>query len=469
MTCRRASLFLVFALCAVGGSRVSAQESQFDADIRGESERFDQSCEKFKLVGCATLLFTDHPLHIAVGSLAPENGFGSGIAFTSHYTPSENWRLFFNADAVASMNQSWRTGAYMTAVHTKRHGFVAVPGGSTAKKKATSSFLTEDPVLHIYAQASSLNQITYYGLGEGTSRQPFGFGMTEVIGGGNVVLPICKLLHVSLLGEVNGRAYSLRSYSSSTVSALGSSELFIPPAAPGFLRSPSYAQFGGGVHAAPVIANGFLNLDYTAKYQGWLSTIGGYSFQRFSADLDHEFPLYHHMASEAPRGFNPPDSCATDPDHQTCPPVALSRNLEGSFGFRFWWTSSYTSSGNTVPFFVDPTLGGSDINGTALLPSYADYRFRGPDLMLLRGSFEHSLGKLPVGFKFFVDEGRVGLHPGDLGFSHLAHSYAAGLTLHAGGLPVVDLLFAWGGKEGTHTLANVSSSLLGGTLRPSLY
>ena len=35
--------------------------------------------------------------------------------------------------------------------------------------------------------------------------------------------------------------------------------------------------------------------------------------------------------------------------------------------------------------------------------------------------------------------------------------------------PVVDLLFAWGGKEGTHTLANVSASLLGGTSRPSLY
>jgi hypothetical protein len=243
----------------------------------------------------------------------------------------------------------------------------------------------------------------------------------------------------------------------------------VPPVAPGFLKSPSYAQFGGGVRLAPVIADGLLNLDYVAQYQDWLSMTGGYSFQRFSANLDHEFPLYHHMASTAPHTFNPPDSCGIDPNSQKCPPVALSRNLEGSIGFRFLWTSSYTSNGNVVPFFVDPTLGGSDINGTTLLPSYADYRFRGPDLMLLRGSFEHSLGKLPAGFKFLVDEGRVGLHSGDLGFSHLAHSYAAGLTLHAGGLPVVDLLFAWGGKEGTHTIANVSSSLLGGTARPPLY
>lgn len=456
-------------LLALSGSCVWAQETQWGADLRGERERFDQSCVKFSIVGCATLLFTDQPLHIAVGSLAPDNGFGSGIAWVSHYTPNENWRLFFNADAVATLNQSWRAGAYMTAVRTKRRGFVAVPGGPNTKKSSTSGFLKEDPVLHVYTQATSLNHIDYYGLGEGTPRIPFGFGMTEVMGGANVVLPLFQPLHLSLMGEANGRAFSLRSYASSTVYGLDASAPYVPPGAPGFIRSPSYAQFGAGVRIAPAVADGFLNLDYTAKFQDWLSTIGGYSFERFSTDLDHEFPLYHHMASTAPREFNPPDSCATDPTTQKCPPVTLSRNLEGSIGFRFLWTSSYTSGESVVPFFLDPTLGGSDIDGTTLLPSYADYRFRGPDLMLLRGSFEHSLGKLPVGFKFFVDEGRVALQPGDLGFSHLAHSYAAGLTLHAGGLPVVDLLFAWGGKEGTHTVANVSNSLLGGTSRPSLY
>jgi hypothetical protein len=34
---------------------------------------------------------------------------------------------------------------------------------------------------------------------------------------------------------------------------------------------------------------------------------------------------------------------------------------------------------------------------------------------------------------------------------------------------VDDLLFAWGGHEGTHTVANISTSLLGGTSRPSLF
>ena len=58
-----------------------AQESQTHADFRGEATRFKQSCEGFtvkKIPGCANLLFTDHPLHIAVGSIAPQNGFGAG-------------------------------------------------------------------------------------------------------------------------------------------------------------------------------------------------------------------------------------------------------------------------------------------------------------------------------------------------------------------------------------------------------
>ena len=35
--------------------------------------------------------------------------------------------------------------------------------------------------------------------------------------------------------------------------------------------------------------------------------------------------------------------------------------------------------------------------------------------------------------------------------------------------PNADLLFSWGGGEGTHTIANLNTSLLGGSSRPSLY
>jgi hypothetical protein len=67
-----------------------------------------------------------------------------------------------------------------------------------------------------------------------------------------------------------------------------------------------------------------------------------------------------------------------------------------------------------------------------------------------------------------ADEGRVALTRGDLGFSHLKHSFAAGLTLRAGAFPMVQIMFAWGGPEGQHNIFNMNNSLLGGSMRPLL-
>jgi hypothetical protein len=87
---------------------------------------------------------------------------------------------------------------------------------------------------------------------------------------------------------------------------------------------------------------------------------------------------------------------------------------------------------------------------------------------LLQENFEHSIWG-PFGLKFMTDQGRVSVRRSDLGFDHLKHSFAAGLTLRAGGFPMVSLMFAWGGPEGHHNIFNMNTSLLGGSSRPSLY
>jgi hypothetical protein len=129
---------------------------------------------------------------------------------------------------------------------------------------------------------------------------------------------------------------------------------------------------------------------------------------------------------------------------------------------------SFVHGNNTVPFYFQPTLGGSDINGNPSLGSYQDYRFRAPNSILVRASFEHSIYG-PFGLTAMIDEGKVALHRGDLDFTHLLHTYSAGLTLRAGGFPMIYLLFSFGGHEGMHTSATMNTSLLGGSARPSLY
>jgi len=61
-----------------------AQETNLQADFRREGKHVGEACGSFGLkliTGCAYELFTDHPLHIAAGSMPSQNGFGLGGAF----------------------------------------------------------------------------------------------------------------------------------------------------------------------------------------------------------------------------------------------------------------------------------------------------------------------------------------------------------------------------------------------------
>jgi hypothetical protein len=65
--------------------------------------------------------------------------------------------------------------------------------------------------------------------------------------------------------------------------------------------------------------------------------------------------------------------------------------------------------------------------------------------------------------------GKVTQARSDIDFSHLRHSYSAGLTVRAGNLPQLYLLFAWGGNEGSHVIGYINPAVFGGSPRPSLY
>ncbi len=129
---------LCLAAVLLAAKAALAQETQLGADFRKEGEAIKKDCSSFSfgaLASCGEDLFTDHPLHIAVGSLAPQNGFGVGPAFVAHWTPNETWRLNWNVDAVATSNLSWRAGAYMTAVWDRHPGIVVNPGGTPGKNR----------------------------------------------------------------------------------------------------------------------------------------------------------------------------------------------------------------------------------------------------------------------------------------------------------------------------------------------
>src|SRR5208282_5256548 len=163
----RAALFLLFT--ALSSFALSAQQptasSNTGPDNPSELYKLQHSCFDLKgLIDCGQELFTGQPVHIAVGSIAPQNGFGVGLAYVGHKT-TENWRITWDSDAVASSNASWRAGVYLKFVDTHESAPVVEFGTKGRKMKQNLTAIPERPVINVYAQAISLNKLTYFGLG----------------------------------------------------------------------------------------------------------------------------------------------------------------------------------------------------------------------------------------------------------------------------------------------------------------
>jgi hypothetical protein len=445
-------------------------EGAFQAELRREGERLREKCSELNLkqaASCAVALATDHPLHVSLGTLAPQNGVGFGPALVMHHTPNENWRLNWSADFAGALSGAWRTGAYFKAVRTAVQAPVLVGAGTSSSDVSIHPY----PVFDGYAQTISLPKLAYYGIGPDTPRSGKSFyGMRETIIGGSVIYPIAggdvlQRLNLSVLGEINNRLVDIRdSHQSGTPSI---EELYSEGTAPGLTKQPGVAQFGEGLRIKPSLANGRVRLNYLTKFQQFVASDSQYSFRRWTLDLGHEIPVYRNPSRPGPRETNNPNDCSVNPAASECP--AISRNRTGTVNLRLLIARSNVSDTAVVPFYFQPTVGGSDINGNRMLPSYDDYRFRGPHLLLLQESFEHSIGDWPVGVWIASDQGRVSLQDDNGDAGTFRKTFAAGLTLRAGGFPVVLFSWATGGSEGHHVAITISTSVLGGSSRPLLF
>ena len=122
------------------------------------------------------------------------------------------------------------------------------------------------------------------------------------------------------------------------------------------------------------------------------------------------------------------------------------------------------SGNNAVPFYLQPTLGGGDINNENWLTSYRNYRFRAPNTVAYGVRYERRLID-PFGFFVFGQWGKVAQDVGDLDFDHLKYSVGGGLTFRLGGKALIEFSFAWGGDEGsqTYTTGNTNNAIGFGT------
>jgi hypothetical protein len=312
-----------------------------------------------------------------------------------------------------------------------------------------SSGTTETLTLNLYAFHSSLQNLSYYGIGPASSLSNRAlYRLAETIVGVQAVQPLKYGFH--LLGEMNGRWPEINGRHGDSHPSI--EQLFTEANTPGLIRQPGFFQPGIGLE----YTNNFgarLALDYLAKLQAYAAVSDShYSFRRLTLDFNHSiYPMKSFSGKKLPAQA----PVAGEP--------ATTTERIATITLRALLVESVASGGSVVPFYFQPTLGGTDLDKEHILSSYADYRFRAPNMELYRAQYEQPLPKISfLGVVLRADAGKVAQRRGDLDFSHFRHSWGAGVTLRAGNLPYVMLMYAWGGGD-SRAVTDINLSAISAT------
>jgi len=129
-------------------------------------------------------------------------------------------------------------------------------------------------------------------------------------------------------------------------------------------------------------------------------------------------------------------------------PVAGPRWVIAAHG---WGVFSDTPAGNSVPFYMLPSLGGNDT-----LRGYDDYRFHDRNLLVVNAESRWALLR-NVDAAVFFDAGNVAARAGDLNLAKT--SYGAGVRVHARQTTIGRLDFGRSRHEGWHVFLKLDDPL----------
>ena len=132
------------------------------------------------------------------------------------------------------------------------------------------------------------------------------------------------------------------------------------------------------------------------------------------------------------------------------------RRLDSILTTRFKISLSDKSASHAIPFYLQETIGGSDIDNEATLRAFKDYRFRAPNAFLVQEEFDRRIVG-PVGLLVFYDAGKVGLTHSDINFSNMHQGFGGGLAFFMAGKVVFRAYVGLGGGEGAHPYFGVAN------------
>jgi hypothetical protein len=334
----------------------------------------------------AVFLLGREGLYPKLGSLTT----GSGFAFGAGYRNRPIFRYYGMLDvwAAGSLRKYWGLEA--------RADFPDLAGGHA--------------FLQAYASRRAYPREDYFGVGPASRRADHvSFALrTTSFGASGGVRPV-KILSLGAGIDViqptvsRGREPNIPSIE----------DAFTDATAPGLARQPDYIR-----------TSARLEVDYRQPRN---ARRGGWYRLEFSHYDDRDFDAY---------AFN-----------------RAVLDLRQYFGFlaerrviaarAFVWTSD-AGAGQTVPFYLMPTLGGNDS-----LRGFREYRFRGPHAILLQGEYRFEIWS---GFEgaLFYDAGKVADRRADLDLDDLERDYGIGFRFNTNEGVVMRVDAGFGSRDGKH-------------------
>jgi len=376
-----------------------------------------------KFISCASSTFRSRPFHFLAQSIVPGSAVGGGGRYSRDLNEKNGAQDQLQASSVITIRKFW----YAELKFSSQRGIDADWNKSG-----------ESLGLNVYARNRSLPNMTYYGLGPNT---PLGnaaiFSQRDTSAGIEMTAPFPEVSWLSAGGKIEGLWPNVGGVTGNNIVSI--QQEYTELTAPGLVSQPPFVHEMLFLRPHKRFLERFA-IDYNVAYSFYQDTATGhYSFHRFEANLDHRF-----FPQKKRHGG------------------VIEQNY---FSVRWRYSVSDASSGNAVPFYLQETLGGSDIDNQPTLRAFKDYRFRGPDLLMVQAEYDRKTcvtctpckeGIIRtvcshLGLLVAYDAGKVALQNGDLDFSGMRQSFGGGVAIYLGKDVIFRMAVALGGGEGTHT------------------
>lgn len=384
-----------------------------------------------KLFSCATSTVTARPFHFIAQSIVPGSGVGGGGRYEYDPDAKNGTQNQLVATSVITIRQFW---------------FAELALNSQIPVVADWNPSQQALAFDFYARNRSMPTLPFYGIGPNTNvNDSVKFSERDTRAGIAMSTPVPKISWLSAGATFEGLWPSIAGVAGQDIVSI--QKEYTEQTAPGLASQPPFVHTQVFLGPHKRFAERF-EINYRVAYDFFHdSETGHYSFQRLETHLEHRF-----YPEKKKHGG------------------AIEQNY---FSFMWRYSVSQASSGNAVPFYLQETLGGSDIDNEPSLRAFKDYRFRGPDLMAVQAEYDRKLcqecapckpGVMRtvcdhLGLLVNYDAGKVALRKSDLDFSDMHQSFGGGVAIYLGKDVVFRMAVALGGGEGTHPYFGIANFL----------